>query len=139
VLFRSVLAAKATQGEADLEAAKTQSKQEFQAKVAAAKESAKTSTANLKVSAAGKEDEAAQWWGDVHNKWKDHISQVRQDLEDKKATQDAKMLVKLAERAEKNAADAVDFAYAAYEEAVYEVLNAVQIRSDADAAAAATQ
>ena len=42
-----------------------------------------------------------------------------------------------AEIAEDNAADAVDFAYAAIEEAEYQVLNAAMARTDAEEAKAA--
>ena len=43
-----------------------------------------------------------------------------------------------AEIAEDDAAAAVDFAYAAIEEAEYQVLNAAMLRADAEDAAAAT-
>ena len=51
---------------------------------------------------------------------------------EKRPARDANVLERLAERAEQDAVGAMDFAIAAYEGAVYEVLTAVQIRLDAD-------
>ena len=129
------LAERASQAEAQLQAAKTEGQQDLQPKVAAAKESAKSSADNLKSAAADKGDEASHWWGDVQNNWKAHVDKVRQQADDEKASLDAKRLERRAERAEDDAADAVNFAYAAYEEAEYQVLNAALARMDADAAA----
>ena len=77
-----------------------------------------------------------QRWGEVQNNWKSHIDAVRQNADEAKANLDAKVLVRRADRAEDDAAAAVEFAYAAFEEAEYQVLNAALARMDADAASA---
>ena len=130
------LAARASAAEAQVEAAKTQGQQGLQEKVAAAKESAKNSADNLKSAAADAQGEASNWWGEVQNNWKSHIDTVRANADEAKANLDAKVVLRRADRAEDDAAAAVEFAYAAYEEAEYQVLNAALARMDADAVSA---
>jgi len=99
-------------------------------------ESARTFADNLKSATAGTQDEVSHRWGEVQNNWKSHIDAVRQNADEAKADLDAKVLVRRADRAEDDAAAAVEFVYAAFEEAEYQVLNAALARMDADAASA---
>ena len=100
------------------------------------KESAKNSADDLKGAAADAQDEASHWWGEVQNNWKSHIDAVRANADEAKANLDAKVVLRRADRAEVDAAAAVAFANAAYEEAEYQVLNAALARMDADAVSA---
>jgi len=98
----------------------------------------KKTSDDVKESAKEAKDETTQWWGQVQNNWKAHVDKVHKDVDKAKANLKADQLEKRAERAEANAAAAVDFAYAAIEEAEYQVLNAALARLDAEDAAAAT-
>ena len=99
------------------------------------KASAKNSADDLKSAAADAQDEASHWWGEVQNNWKSHDA-VRANADEAKANLDAKVVLRRADRAEVDAAAAVAFAYAAYEEAEYQVLNAALARMDAEAVSA---
>jgi hypothetical protein len=129
------LADRATKAEADANAAKTKTKAALDQQVADAQTSAKQTADALKAKAADSRDETTQWWGQVQENWKHFIAKIRDDADAKKADRNAKRAQARAERAEDNAADAVAFAYAALEEAEYQVLNAATARLDADEAA----
>jgi hypothetical protein len=119
----------------DAQAAMTEDQAQIAVKADAAKASAKASADNFKADAAGKQDEASNWWGEVQSNWKSHIDKVRADAAAAKADADAEILEMRAENAEAAADAAIEFAYAAVEEAEYQVLNAVLARMDADTAA----
>jgi len=130
------LAERASTAEADAQAAKTENLEQVAVKVDAAKASAKASADNLKVEAANAEDEASNWWAEVQTNWKSHIDKVRAAAAAAKAEVNADVLERRAENAEADADAAIEFAYAAIEEAGYQVLNAALARMDADAAVA---
>lgn len=73
--------------------------------------------------------------GEVQSNWKSHIDKVRADAVAAKADMNADVLERRAENAEADADAAIAFAYAAVDEAEYQVLNAALARMDAETAA----
>ena len=132
------LSERARASEADANALRAKNKAALEQKVDAAQADAKQASDDLKASAKKSKDETTQWWGQVQDNWKSHVTKVHKDVEKSKANLKADQAEKRAERAEDNAAAAVDFAYAALEEAEYQVLNAAMARVDAEDAAAAS-
>ena len=132
------LSERASKAEADANALKAKDKAALEQKVDTAKADAKQASDNLKASAKESQDEITQWWGQVQDNWKSHIAKVRKHADQARANMKADQLEMGAEIAEDNAASAVDFAYAAIEEAEYQVLNAAKARSDAEDSKAAT-
>lgn len=92
--------------------------------------------ADLKTSSAAAKDQAGQRWSQIQETWKSHLAKVRSDADDAKANMDADRAERRAKHDEDDAAAAVEFAFAALDEAEYQVLKAAQSRQDADAAAA---
>ena len=132
------LSERASAAEADANALKAKNKAALEQKVDAAKADAKQASDELKASAKESQDEITQWWGQVQDNWKSHIAKIRKKADQAKANMKADQLEMGAEIAEDNAASAVDFAYAAIEEAEYQVLNAAMARTEAEDAQAAT-
>jgi len=132
------LSEKASEAEANANAAKAKDKAALKQRVDAAEVDAKKTSDDLKVSAKEARDETTQWWGQVQDNWKSHVAKVHKDVEEAKANLKADRAEARAKRAEANAAAAVEFAYAAIEEAEYQVLNAALARLDAEDAEAAT-
>jgi hypothetical protein len=132
------LSEKASEAEANANAAKAKDKAALKQRVDAAKAAARKTSDDLKASAKEAKDETTQWWGQVQDNWKSHVAKVHKDADQAKANMKADRAEARAERAEDNAAAAVDFAYAALEEAEYQVLNAAMARIDAEDAKAAT-
>ena len=132
------LSEKASAAEADANALKAKNKAALEQKVDAAQAAAKQAADDLKASAKETQDEVTQWWGQVQDNWKSHIAKVRKNADQAKAHMKADQAERRAEQAEAGAAAAVDFAYAAIEEAEYQVLNAAMVRTDAEEAKATT-
>ncbi len=132
------LSVRASAAEADANALKAKNKAALEQKVDAAQAAAKQASDELKASAKQSQDEITQWWGQVQDDWKSFIAKVRQNAGQTKAKMKADQAQMRAELAEDNAAAAVDFAYAALEEAEYQVLNAARARIEAEEAKAAT-
>ena len=132
------LSERASEAEANANAAKAKDKAALKQRVDAAEVDAKKTSDDLKASAKEAKDETTQWWGQVQDNWKSHVAKVHKDVEEAKANLKADRTEARAKRAEANAAAAVEFAYAAIEEAEYQVLNAALARLDAEDAEAAT-
>ncbi len=69
---------------------------------------------------------------DVQRSWNEHISRVREDLDDKRAKHDVHVAQSRADDAETYASFAADHAYSAVVDAEYAALDAVLARIDAD-------
>jgi hypothetical protein len=76
-------------------------------------------------------------WRAVHDDWNRHVTTVRQNVDDRMADHDVKRSERRAQNAEDDAEAAVNFAYAALEEAEYAVLDAALGRLEADEVLAA--
>jgi hypothetical protein len=131
------LADRAKQSEANIASAKAKGQADLQARVSKARQSSEQSAADLKAHTAAAHGKASAWWGAVQDDWNEHITTIRQHVDDKEAGFDAKRAENRAENAEDDAEAAVDFAYAALEEAEYAVLDAELARLQADEMVAA--
>ena len=114
-------AAANTKARADLEQDVDNAREAAQAKGNALRDSAKTAESGI-----------SSWWHDVQRSWDDHLTAVRQNVDDRRAAHDLRRAERAAERADDDAAFAVDFAYAAIEEAEYAVLDAALAHMEAD-------
>ena len=80
---------------------------------------------------------SARCWACLTSAGLRHVAKIREDIDTKRAEHDADRAEKIAEKREDDAAFAVQFAYAAIEEAEYAVLDAALARAEADEASAA--
>jgi hypothetical protein len=128
----SDLAARAKQLEDHAAAAKQKGRADLEADVNSARDSAKARADQLQKSAQENKGQISAWWDSVQRSWHEHIAEIRKKVEDRRATHDLKAAQHAAERADKDAAFAVDFALAAIEEAEYAVLDADLAHMDAD-------
>jgi hypothetical protein len=129
------LAARAKQLEDREAAARSKTKAELQQDVEAAQASAQAQADALRKSADESKGQVSAWWDGVQRSWSDHVAAVRQNVEEHRAAHDLKSAQKAADRAEDDALFAIDYAYAAVDEAEYAVLDAMLTRMDADALA----
>jgi hypothetical protein len=120
----SDLAARAKQLEDNAAASKQKGRAELEADVNSARESAKAKAEELQKSAAENKGQISAWWDSVQRSWHEHVAEIRKKVEDRRSTHDLKAAQRAAERADKDAAFAIDFATAAIEEAEYAVLDA---------------
>ena len=121
----------------DIREAAARDTAELKAMVDQARRKADARAAELQAKAGETADQAERQWNEVQGDWDRHIKRIRGRIEAKKAAHDVDVAERDAEWAELDALDAIDFAYAAVEEAEYAVLDAVLARKDADVMAAA--
>lgn len=131
------LADRAKQSEENIELAKEESQGDLKARVQQARESSEQHAAELKSGASGAKSKVSRWWTDVQDDWSKHIDKVRKDVDDRKEEHDVTRAEHRAEHREDDAEAAIAFAYAAFEEAEYAVLDSILAREEADALAAA--
>jgi len=128
----SDLARRAKQVEDRVAAANAKTKADLEADVKDARESAQEQADGLRSKAQkGKGKLSAQWDG-LQQSWHDHVAAVRKGAEDRRAAHDLKAAQRAAENADEDAAFAIDYAYAAIEEAQYAVLDADLAHREAD-------
>ena len=128
----TTLAARAKVAEDHAAAARQKATSDLQRDVQAAQESAAAQGDRLRKKVADTKDKASTGWDKVQRSWNEHLTDVRNDLEGRKAAHDLKSARRAADRAEEDAVWAIDYAYAAIDEADYAVLNAILARKDAD-------
>ena len=100
--------------------------------VASARESAQDQADKLRHEAEQGKAAISGRLSDVQRSWNEHISRVREDLDDKRAKHDVHVAQRRADDAEAYASFAADHAYSAIVEAEYSALDAVLARMDAD-------
>jgi hypothetical protein len=125
------LAGKAKEAEDHAAAAETQARAELDQSVKTAQEAARTQADALRKSAEANKGKISAWWEGVQRSWDEHVAAIRQDFDERRAEHDVNAAQRAADRAEGDAAFAVDYAYGAIEEAEYAVLNAALARKDA--------
>ena len=81
----------------------------------------------------------SDWWEDQQKNWNKGITKAREHMSEKKAEHDLNSAQKQADNAEKDASFAIEYAYAAIDEAEYEVLDAILLRKQADEMAGSTK
>jgi hypothetical protein len=128
----SRLAARAKEFEDRASAANTKTKADLEQDVNKARESAQSQADALRKSAADSKGRISSWWDSVERSWNEHLSAVRKNVQDKKAEHDLKSAQRKADQADDDASFAIDYAYAAIEEAEYAVLDARLAHMEAD-------
>jgi vacuolar-type H+-ATPase subunit I/STV1 len=131
------LAARAKEAQDRAAAAQGKAKADLEQEVEAARASAEEQAGKLRQDAEARKGKLSVWWQDVQRSWSEHIEKVREDMDQRKARHDVDRAEVRAENAEDDAAFAVNFAYAAIEEAEYAVLDASLARMQADEVATA--
>jgi hypothetical protein len=128
----SDLANRAKQLEDHAGAAKQKGKADLQADVNNARESAQAKADELRKSADARKGRISAWWDSMQRSWREHVGAVRKNAEDRRAGHDLKAAQKAADLADEDASFAVDYAYAAIEQAEYSVLDADLAHMEAD-------
>jgi hypothetical protein len=126
------LAARAKELEDRAAGAQTKAKNDLQKEVDQARDSAQAQADALRKSAEASKGKISAWWASVQKSWSDHLAAVRKDVKNKKAAHDVKAAQKVADQADDDASFAIDYAYAAIEEAEYAVLDAQLAHVEAD-------
>jgi hypothetical protein len=133
----SRLAARTKDLEDRAAAARAKAKGDLEQDVKKARESAQAQADTLRQSAEASQGRISAWWDSVQRSWNDHLAAVRKNVDEKEAAHDLKKARRIADQAEVDAEFAIDYAYAAIEEAEYAVLEATLARMEADEVAEA--
>jgi hypothetical protein len=128
----SDLAARAKQVEDRAAAANAKAKADLEADVKEAQDSAQARADALHHRAQDRKGKISAWWDKTQMSWHDHLAAVRKGADERKAAHDLKSTQRAAERADEDAAFAIDYAYAAIEEAQYAVLDAELAHREVD-------
>jgi hypothetical protein len=126
------LATRAKQAETRAAAAQKKARNDLETDVSAARASASAQADKLRATAEAGEGKVSDWWSGVQKAWSEHVDAVRADIDDRKDKHDRAEARRAADDAEDDAQYAIDYAYAAVEEAEYAVLNAELARMESD-------
>jgi hypothetical protein len=126
------LAARTKEVEDRAAAAKTQAKGDLEQNVKNAREAAQTQADSLHAHTEKTKSDISEWWNDLGRDWKRQIESIRREVDQDRAAHDLKHAQKAAERADDDAAFAIDYVYAALAEAEYAVLDAYLAHKEAD-------
>ncbi len=126
------LATRAKEAETRVADAREEARADLEQDVASARESAQDQADKLRQVAEQSKAGISGRLSDVQRSWNEHISRVREDLDDKRAKHDVHVAQRRADDAEAYASFAADHAYSAVVEAEYAALDAVLARMDAD-------
>ena len=121
-------------------AAKTQARTDLERTVDDVRASAEAEGKKIQAQAQQASTDMSGTWDDVQRSWNAHLDKVKSGIQHRKAELDASGAENRAEWAETDALLAIDYAYAAIEEAEYVTLDAILARREAeDLAVAATR
>lgn len=126
------LATRAKEAQTRVAEVRAEARADLERDVASARDSAQEQADKLRQSAEKSKAGISGRLGDVQRSWNEHISRIREDLEDKRAKHDVQVAQRRADDAEEYASFATDLAYSAVVEAEYAALDAVLARMDAD-------
>jgi len=132
------LAARAKEVEDRAATAKKQAKADLEQDVKNAREAAQTQADSLHAHTEKTKNDISEWWTNLGRDWKSQIESIRREVDKDRAAHDLKHAQKVAERADDDAAFAIDYVYAALAEAEYAVLDAYLAHKEADELAQAT-
>jgi hypothetical protein len=118
------LATKTKQVQDRVAAAKQKIKADLEGDVGNARASAQAQADALHTKAQANKGKISAWWDHMQRSWHEHVAAVRKGAEERKAADDAKAAQRAAEQTDEDASYAIDYAYAAIEEAQYAVLDA---------------
>jgi hypothetical protein len=130
------LAARAKEAEDRAAAAQNKARADLEQDVKTARESSKAQADRLSKTVEDQKGKLSAWWTRLQRSWDEHIAEIHQHIEERRASHDLEAAQRAADSAEDDAAFAIDYAYAAIEEAEYAVLDARLARIDADDLAA---
>jgi hypothetical protein len=131
------LADRAEEAEKNAASAKDKVSAELEDDRERAREVGRREAEQLRAAADAGRGKISDWWTDVQSAWNEHIAQVQESVETKKAEIDVDRAQRHADHADADAVYAIEFAYAAIGEAEYAVLNADLARKQADELAVA--
>jgi len=117
-------------------AAQQETHQQVSARLDAAKADAKRRGDAAKAGTTDAEHDITARWASLQAGVRDQLDEIHGSIEERRDAHDAKVAQRRADRAEENAAEAVEFALGAIDEADECVLEAIDARLVADAAAA---
>ena len=126
------LAARAKEAEDRAAAAQNKARADLEADVKTARESAKAQADQLSKTVEDQKGKLSAWWARLQRSWDEHIAEVRRNIDERRASHNLEAAQREADGADEDAAFAVDYAYAAIEEAEYAVLDARLARMNAD-------
>lgn len=132
----SKLAARTKRLEERAAASKQMARGELEHEVEAARDASQEQADALRKSAEQTKQRVSSWWTTVGRSWNEHIAAMHQSVDDRRAAHDLKSAQRAAVQADDDAGYAVDYAYAAIEEAEYAVLDAALAHQEADELAA---
>ena len=93
--------------------AKAQAKGDLEQEVKNAREAAQTQADSLHAHTEKTKSDISEWWKDLGRDWKKQIESIRRHVDKDRAAHDLKHAQKAAERADDDAAFAIDYVYAA--------------------------
>jgi hypothetical protein len=124
------LSEKIDKAKSAISVAASQSEAELKASVDEARKDADDRAAELGVQTRAAADKAGTHWDQIQADWEKHRQSVRQRIDEVKAEEDLHDTELRAEWAEADAADAVEFASTAIDEATYAMLDAIKANRD---------
>ncbi|HEY6378504.1 MAG TPA: hypothetical protein VI316_04910, partial [Candidatus Dormibacteraeota bacterium] len=119
-------------------AARNETHEQVDARIAKVKADAQRRREEAKAQGAKAEDDLTRHWQSLQAGVRDHLEQIRSAIDERRDDHDAKVALRRADRADNNAADAIEFALYAIDEAEQSVLEAIDARLVATAAMVAT-
>jgi hypothetical protein len=123
---------KAKTATTNVHAASQHTRAQLAADTARARDKASAAANQLKDNAVDAHKKVSSHWQEIRGKWKAHIAEVQNRLDEKADKLDARAAAMDADIAESYARDAIDFAQAAVDEAESAALDAMYARADAD-------
>jgi hypothetical protein len=115
--------------------ARTQTREELEARIAKVKADAQRRRDEARARGAQAKDDATAQWSKLRGGVGDHIDEMRSKIDQRRDDHDVQVAERRAEKAEENAADSIDFATWAVAEAEASVLEAADARVIADSLA----
>jgi hypothetical protein len=117
-------------------AARQKAHDDLKQDVEAARQEAETNAEALRASAEAGAAEVSAWWIDVSRSWDEHLTKVRNRVDQKIAQHDLNTAKRDADEANAYAVYLIDYCYAAVQEAEYAVLDATLAQMQYDDLAA---
>jgi hypothetical protein len=127
----SRLAIRTKEVEDRVTAAEGKAEADLEREVNDARAAAQAQADMLRKSAESSKGKVSSWWDSMQHSWDDHLAAVKKDFDDRRTTLDLNAANRTAEQADDDASFAIDFAYAAVEEAEYAVLDAILAHKNA--------
>lgn len=129
----SEMSVRAKTAEEHTAAARKETREQVDARIAKMKADAQNRREEAKARGAEAEDDLSAHWKTLQAGVRDHLNQIHSAIDERRDDHDAKVALRRADRAENNAADALEFALYAIDEAEESVLEAIDARLVANA------